>query len=638
MVLALLSISTNRNLVLKLKQGDVLPNMWIFFLGRSTISRKTAAISKGQEIALDLFSYISLPQSYSPEGMIEELADKPKAYLFKDEAGAMLEAMQKKYMLEMRDLYCILYDCQSYSRKLRKGQRKEQTEFFISKPFINIVCATTPETFREYTTMLDLTSGWLLRFLYFYPTYRKDWMAFKPETEEDLTLYSEISGRILKIKKILFTLEEPVQIDLSPEGWAYYQAWQEMREKELQESTNSIELALWGRLSFYALKLAILFTIGKSDYTIETQISLEYIKEACRQVDEYFLPIGAIVAEEVAREEKQNLQNKIIGILNRNGGKIKRRDLLKNLHVKLKDVEEALEALIESEELKVYAVEKIQWVLLRRKNRKSWSEVKPKPITSSQVPQMSTMSHNNKCRMNSDSIYGIQETDGTHATPATDGTVRTPPTPPPLPRNSSFSDSPTMSPHLRRDLPTPQIEKTEPEEFTCPGCGIFSRSSQIFNGKKFCTGCPPKLVMLPSSVKALTEKLGRPPSIDEIFEDISKRGRSPMKKDLPSMLRSIGLEEKNGGWMIEEAAGVVKSIQSDDDGDRDEPYKTKEVEIIVKRLEQGGKPVTGYAICNALGFDKYEHRGDIISHLRELGYKVTDEIDPESRDSIMRRS
>jgi hypothetical protein len=108
MVLPLLSIATNRNLVLKLSQGDVFPNIWAFMLGRSTISRKSAAQDKGKAIAKDLFPYTSLPQAYSPEGLVEELASNPRSYLFKDEIAAMLAAMQKNYMLEMRDLYCTL--------------------------------------------------------------------------------------------------------------------------------------------------------------------------------------------------------------------------------------------------------------------------------------------------------------------------------------------------------------------------------------------------------------------------------------------------------------------------------------------------------------------------------------------------
>lgn len=427
LALSLISIASNRNLVLRLKQGDVFPNVWAFLLGRSTISRKSAAASKGQRFADDLFPDTALPQSYSPEGLIEELTEKPRGYLIKDEAGAMLAAMQKNYMLEMRDLYCILYDCQSYTRKLRSGQRKERREFEVEKPFVNIVTATTPESFREYTSLLDLTSGWLLRFIYFYPNYKKNWMAFKPAGEEDHALYGEVLGRLSRIKGTFHDLEKPIEITLTQEAWNYYQAWQEAREGELQNSTDAIELALWGRLSFYALKLAMLFTVGRATYREDLPIGIAHIEEACRQIDQYFLPIGKLVAEEVAREETTNLQNKILGTLSRAGGKIRRRDLLKRLHSKLRDVDEALEALRESEEIKILVSggkggENV-WILSNKININGPSEVRPKSISTDDLSQVSHLSTCINCRTNSEISTGIHGTDGASATFGTEGTV-----------------------------------------------------------------------------------------------------------------------------------------------------------------------------------------------------------------------
>jgi hypothetical protein len=417
--LSLLSISINRNITLKLKQGDVFPNIWTFLLGRSTISRKTAAISKAQKFADDLFPYVALPQSYSPEGLVEELSEIPRGYLFKDEAGAMLAAMAKNYMLEMRDLYCILYDCQSYKRKLRSGQRKEKRTFDIQNPFINILTATTPETFREYTSLLDLTSGWLLRFIYFYPNYKKDWMAFKPAGDEDFALYGEVLGRLSRIKGMFYSRETPIEIAFNQEAWDYYQTWQETREIELQDTTDAIELALWGRLSFYALKLAILFTVARADYQEGMQVSLDHVKEACRQVDEYFLPVGKLVAEEVAREETTNLQNKILGTLSRAGGRILRKNLLKALHATLRDVHDALSALQESEEISVIE-EKGKgkpafWVVLNKKEVREKSNI--------EKSQKSHSRNNRNSRKNSDDNTCSNETIATNATNAIKGTI-----------------------------------------------------------------------------------------------------------------------------------------------------------------------------------------------------------------------
>lgn len=201
-------------------------------------------------------------------------------------------------------------------------------------------------------------------------------MAFKPAGVEDFALYGDVLGRLSRIKGMFYDRETPIEITLTEDAWSYYQTWQETRETELQETTDAIEMALWGRLSFYALKLSLLFTVGRTDYQESTQVSLDHVKEACRQVDEYFLPVGKLVAEEVAREETTNLQNKIIGTLSRAGGRILRKNLLKALHVTLKDVENALSALNESEEVSVIEEKKGKgkptiWIVLNRNEERA---------------------------------------------------------------------------------------------------------------------------------------------------------------------------------------------------------------------------------------------------------------------------
>ncbi|NYT09480.1 MAG: hypothetical protein GKC09_06010 [Methanosarcinales archaeon] len=107
-----------------------------------------------------------------------------------------------------------------------------------------------------------------------------------------------------------------------PDAMEYFQEWQLAKENELIKQSNEIALGLWGRLQVYALKLAILFTVGRMDYTIGDKIQFNYMQEACRQIDEYFLPVGISVTEEVGRKEQKNLQDRIIGKLERNSGKM----------------------------------------------------------------------------------------------------------------------------------------------------------------------------------------------------------------------------------------------------------------------------------------------------------------------------
>ncbi|MFA6373803.1 MAG: DUF3987 domain-containing protein [Methanothrix sp.] len=450
--LSLLSICTNRNLVLRLSQDDLYPNIWVMNLGKSTVSRKSAAIGKFSRFAGDLFPLAALPQSYSPEGLLEELTEKPKGYLVKDEAAAMIEAMEKNYMLEMRDIYCILYDCKGYRRKLRTSQRNKQSEFGAMDPFINLLCATTPESFSQFTTLNDLTSGWLVRFIYTLPNYKKPYMHFKPISEEDQNAYAQVLSRLAYLKGLLYSRDTPIEIQLEPDAWAYYQAWQEQREGELVEIGDDIQLAFFGRLAFTALKMAILFTIGRRDYTEETNVSLEHVQEACRQVDVYFIPIGRMIADIIAMDEANNLQEKILATLGRNGGRLKWTSLMRLIHQDKDKLEKAVAALVESEEVEDIIIQSAghkpaRWILLKDKNKTCLSELKPiryAETKSSEGSKGSNVSKGSKVSTDSSDPSGIQANNATIATFAKDATFG---------KEVEEDDRPSSGPRPRKDAP-----------------------------------------------------------------------------------------------------------------------------------------------------------------------------------------
>lgn len=404
--LSLISIATNRNLRLSMSQDPLYPNVWVMNLGKTTVSRKSAAISKFSRFVDDLFPYAALPQSYSPEGLLEELTEKPKGYLVKDEAAAMIEAMEKNYMLEMRDIYCILYDCKGYRRKIRSSQRNKQSEFGAKDPFINILCATTPEAFSRYTSIIDLTSGWLLRFIYTFPTYKKPYMHFKPLCEEDQNAYAQVLSRLSYLKGLLYERADVLEIKLDPEAWSYYQAWQEQRESELVDIGDDIQLAFFGRLAFTALKMAILFTVGRADYNEETTVSLSHVQEACRQADSYFIPIGRIIADQIAMDEANNIQEKVLATLGRNSGRMKWTSLMQKTHADKDKLEKAVSALVESEEVEDLIVNKkgqksLRWILLRNLNKSNSQSFKPIRYAETKDSKDSKDSNNSKNSKNS---------------------------------------------------------------------------------------------------------------------------------------------------------------------------------------------------------------------------------------------
>jgi len=366
----LLSLAVNKRAYLPLTIGTIYPNLWVFCLGQSTISRKTTACTKLTEFIELQNQWMILSYPGSPEAFVEDLEGVDRVLgpdnighgiLCRDEAAGILSAMEKTYMSDMRDLFCQLYDCHPFIRRLRSGQRKAKTVFNIKDAYLNFFFATTPDNFSTHTKLEDMTSGWLLRFLYYYPNYERKMRDLGSMTDKDRALQNAIGKQIKSLMS--FFNNHTVEFQLSIAGQSFYNTWKRDHLQKMQHDRQE-DRGMFDRLSIYALKLSMLYTIGqKSVYdeltpdrqkTLKMDISDDCLSTACSHIDEYFYPISKIVFDTVGRCEDKNIIEKILGTVRRAGGKISRVDLMKRAHVKKKDLDDGLDALLESTELKVY--------------------------------------------------------------------------------------------------------------------------------------------------------------------------------------------------------------------------------------------------------------------------------------------
>lgn len=344
--LSILSTITKRKVVCKLSIGTIYPNTWIWALGLSTYAKKSTAMKMGEDILDDCNITNRMPEYYSPEGLIEFLDTNSKGHLWIDEAGQMLANFQKAYMEEMKDMMCKLYDNKGFSKKLRTSKSKDkQTEFYVTSPYISQFLMTTPETFKSRTSLLDITSGWLLRYLYFSPEYKKDWKGARILDNFDIVNRREIKNSINAKIRFIDSVKNEILFRIEPKGLDYWNDWQEKKYNELGKSNDEYTGALLGRLQIYVIKLAMLFEIGENSYEI---IRLESIKEACKQVDEYFLPVARSLVDDIGMNEDKNLFDKVTGTLKRSGNKVYWSELLRRCKVDKDRLKSTLETMEEA--------------------------------------------------------------------------------------------------------------------------------------------------------------------------------------------------------------------------------------------------------------------------------------------------
>lgn len=368
--LMLLSLAVNKRAYLPLTIGTIYPNLWIFCLGQSTISRKTTACMKLTDFIELQNQWMLLSFPGSSEAFIEDLEGETRVngsdnighgILCRDEAAGILAAMEKTYMSDMRDLFCQLYDCRPFQRKLRSGQRKKKTFFNIKDAYLCLFFATTPDNLGSHTRLEDLTSGWLLRFLYYFPNYERKLRDLGSMTQEDQNKQREIGTRFQGL--ITFFINHEIMFQMSIAGQSFYNDWKRHHLNQMQHDRQE-DRGMFDRLSIYALKMAMLYTIGRdviademkpeAPKVLKWDIDDTCLRVACLHVDEYFYPVSKIVFAAVGRNEERNVIEKILGTVRRAGGKISRIDLMKRTHLKKKDLDEGIEALIESTEVEEY--------------------------------------------------------------------------------------------------------------------------------------------------------------------------------------------------------------------------------------------------------------------------------------------
>lgn len=368
-----LSVAVNRNAVIKLRQGPIYPNVWLNFLGLSSLSRKSTATDKTDSTitAANIDTECKVPDEFSPEAMIERLDQHPRAYMIKDESAGLLAVMKKDYMRGLKDALMQLFDGKDINRELRTSRRRsDRTTFRVRDPYLCMMLATTPGSFAANTELLDVTSGWLPRFLHFFPNHAKEnWLPLEEGVPENDILSAVCHARLIKVRQFFYDRSEPKLMHLSKEADIYFKAWQKVRERELVEAKDDRRALFYSRLAVYVLKLGMLFTIGRADFSEDLEISLNHIREACRLADKYFMPMAMRVADLVGKAADKNNLDKVVSVLTSQGGKIKKRELGRKTHLIARDLDETLESLKTFEEIEVVTVsnphgEPTIWVIL----------------------------------------------------------------------------------------------------------------------------------------------------------------------------------------------------------------------------------------------------------------------------------
>jgi len=339
-----------------LKQETIYTNVYISINGKSSLSRKSTVIKKTDEVLRRANPSIidsRIPTEFSPEAFIEHMSRYPHACWVRDEAAGLLAAMEKNYMAGFKETLMQLYDCAPIHRLLRTKRSGGENDFRIDDPYLNMIWATTDAALAANTSMNDTLSGFLARFMFFFPQGSKEsWLPYTEGSGAESMFEDVVVDQLRDIKAKLDSVP-PTVMHVRPEALEFLHAWQYEREKYYEKLNDGSAQQIYSRHVPMTFKLAMLFELGYPDFDPARGIRLDTVKEVCRIVDEYMIPTARGVYEIVGKREEKNKIDKVVAVLKQNNGLIEKRRLQRAVHFTRKEMAEVMEALIENEEVEV---------------------------------------------------------------------------------------------------------------------------------------------------------------------------------------------------------------------------------------------------------------------------------------------
>jgi hypothetical protein len=140
--------------------GDLYGNFYGLAVGRSGEDQKSSALGLARRILYEVDPILIGAMPGSSEGMIDELAARPRQTIFYSEFGAFLAKAQKKgsYFEPMKALLTDLWDCSPQSRA-KAGNKVIRCD----TPRLSIAAACSIPYLEAHTEPHDLTGGFLGR-------------------------------------------------------------------------------------------------------------------------------------------------------------------------------------------------------------------------------------------------------------------------------------------------------------------------------------------------------------------------------------------------------------------------------------------------------------------------------------------
>lgn len=352
-------------------------NIWCCTISKSG-SFKTTALNKGSAIALNLQKEIEKQiqqleaakdsqneeeikklQSKNPilssrataEAFTEELSTGQAGQIIASELGAWLKNMNASHAGSMKQILTDFYDVPgSYSYRTRgKGS------LCVQEPYITVNGVSTLDWIKANTLEDDVTSGFLARFLLFYPPQEQIIPAALPQ-KQDTTRLNSLIDDLKDILQQYRQLPDPIEYTLTDEAKVLFETCHNALYEVLYKETDNAQQILEPfvkRWSPGLLKIAMLMQAIRKP--LSKQIEPESLHAAQSIIDYAVKSTSFLFRTELGESEHARKCRKIVEYIAKRGGQCTWGQLLSSHTLKggAKDYEYPCQTLEESGQITV---------------------------------------------------------------------------------------------------------------------------------------------------------------------------------------------------------------------------------------------------------------------------------------------
>lgn len=386
-----LSLAVGRRLVLRVGVADIYPNVFILWIGETTIHGKSTAFKVFHRLITNAgLRPLLLPEKLSPQALLEQMStDLPSAWSTWrsqkqsdwlelrglaaqrgwaiDEASFLFDSLKRDYNSDLLGLMLQLYECplETGDHTISRGHNK------VTEPSLSFFGVTTPQSLSEH---LQSRKHWLdglwARFALLVPEERRPWQFFSPAL--DFT-----NGLVCNLRRVhqlfpipqaqvvseedkegkqrpalaIFGKEPASEVVLGEGVWRAWEAYARATQDTLLTPDLDAELhGSYGRLATQAIKIAML--LAASDCTdLPVCVEQRHFARAQEVVERWRVSLHEIWSRGITTDE-EHASDKIIKLLREAGEQgLLARDIYRQLHRPAADITKLLELMERSGEV-----------------------------------------------------------------------------------------------------------------------------------------------------------------------------------------------------------------------------------------------------------------------------------------------